>query len=101
MERLKELVAANAPVLHMHHRDAFMPCSAEFFMANSELWHDEAREQVTILSSLASTASALCLPPDDPIWVQGCEDEPGICEIIVPQEQCVNGWDPQTCNAAG
>lgn len=45
MERLKELVAANAPVLHMHHRDAFMPCSAEFFMANSELWHDEAREQ--------------------------------------------------------
>lgn len=36
--RLKELVAQNAPVLFMHPRDAFMPCSVEWFMDHSELW---------------------------------------------------------------
>ena len=44
MEKLKELVAVNAPVLHMHHRDAFMPCSVEFFMANSELWLNDVAD---------------------------------------------------------
>ena len=36
--RLKELVAQHAPVLHMHPRDDFMPCSVEWFMDHSELW---------------------------------------------------------------
>ena len=36
--RLKEFVAQHAPVLHMHPRDAFMPCSVEWFMDHSELW---------------------------------------------------------------
>ncbi len=36
--RLKQLVAQHAPVLCMHHRDAFMPCSVEWFMDHSELW---------------------------------------------------------------
>ena len=35
---LKELVAQHAPVLFMHPRDAFMPCSVEWFMDHSELW---------------------------------------------------------------
>lgn len=35
---LKQLVAQHAPVLCMHPRDAFMPCSVEWFMDHSELW---------------------------------------------------------------
>lgn len=37
-EYIMKLVARHAPVLHMHHRDAFMPCSVEWFMDHSELW---------------------------------------------------------------
>ena len=40
LERIKELVALHAPVLHMHPADRFMPCSVEWFMQRSELWLD-------------------------------------------------------------
>lgn len=43
-QRLKELVAQNAPALYMHPRDSFMPCSVEWFMDNSELWLIENHE---------------------------------------------------------
>lgn len=35
---LKQLLAQHAPVLYMHPRDKFMPCSVEWFMDHSELW---------------------------------------------------------------
>ena len=37
LERLKQLVARNAPVLYLQPTDVFMPCSVEFFMEHSEL----------------------------------------------------------------
>ena len=67
MERLKQLVAENAPVLHMHHRDAFMPCSVEFFMANSELWlndsedHEEAERLKQQVSRILPSTAMTCL----------------------------------------
>lgn len=37
LDRLCELVARHAPAFHLHHKDAFMPCTVEFFMENSQL----------------------------------------------------------------
>lgn len=53
LERLKQLVAENAPVLHMHPRDAFMPCSVEFFMTNSELWLNDSDDEDNVSLSTA------------------------------------------------
>ena len=52
--RLKELVAQHAPVLYMHPRDAFMPCSVEWFMDHSELWL-LAGEKVSKSNSLGTS----------------------------------------------
>ena len=38
MDRVKRLLAENAPELYMHPADRFMPCSVEWFMNHSELW---------------------------------------------------------------
>jgi hypothetical protein len=53
MERLKQLVAENAPVLHLHPRDSFMPCSVEFFMTHSELWLNDSEDKVNVSLSTA------------------------------------------------
>ena len=37
LELVKKLVSLNAPILYLHHRDNYMPCSVEYFMAHSEL----------------------------------------------------------------
>ena len=36
-ERLAEVVAQHAPVLYMHPRDLFMPCTVEWFSAHFTL----------------------------------------------------------------
>lgn len=43
---LREMVARHAPVLRLHPADAFMPCTAEFFLRHSALVAAGSRAEV-------------------------------------------------------
>lgn len=50
VERVKQLAAAHAPILRMHHDDIYMPCSAEFFMQNAVLHLAPSPDACKVLS---------------------------------------------------
>ena len=54
VQRVKQLVAAHCPILHLHHEEQFLPCSAEFFLEHSDLMlvNPAADTQVVMLCSL-------------------------------------------------
>jgi hypothetical protein len=61
MEKVRALIADNAPELHLHAEEAFLPCSAEWFLRHCSLWYveppnrkDKVRRLTVLLFSLST-----------------------------------------------
>ncbi len=50
-ENLKQVIAQFTPVLHLHHKELYLPCSVEWFFERSQLWLVEPVENVSLCTS--------------------------------------------------
>jgi hypothetical protein len=72
---LKAVVARHLPDFHLHPDDAYLPCSAEFFMTNSELRARAPDGAVTVLAPRGALAGPLLLEsqaahPSHRLWME-------------------------------
>ncbi len=44
-EKLKQVIAQYTPVLHLHHKERYLPCSVEWYLERSQLWHVDALDE--------------------------------------------------------
>lgn len=44
-EKLKQIIAQYTPVLHLHHKERYLPCSVEWYLERSQLWHVDALDE--------------------------------------------------------
>lgn len=76
LEWLCGVVARHCPTFFLHPADKYMPCSAEFFLENSELRQRDSRGAVTVLLPRGAVAGPLLLeaqeraPPGSRLWLE-------------------------------
>ena len=101
LDELCRLVARHTPVLHLHPRDSYMPCSADFFVAHSALRRRTAAGGWTELAPRGSLAPA-DLPrvqaehPGEELQLEldpaARAGEPRVrCFLALPHERCSAG----------
>ncbi|DBB03551.1 TPA: hypothetical protein ACH3X3_010894 [Trebouxia sp. C0006] len=44
-EKLKQVIAQYTPVLHLHHKERYLPCTVEWYLQRSQLWHVDALDE--------------------------------------------------------
>jgi len=44
-EKLKQVIAQYTPVLHLHHKERYLPCTVEWYLQRSQLWHVDGLDE--------------------------------------------------------
>lgn len=75
LEWLKRVIVRHLPDFYLHHEDRYMPCSAEFFMRNSELRAQHPDGTVVVLAPRGSLSGSVLLEhqeryPDHRLWME-------------------------------